>query len=57
MYFTHSAAIHATLARLGWLKDSDRLVASNYNKTGRDRLWNMSKYAPFAANLAAVLYE
>lgn len=57
MYFTHSTAIHATLARLGLLKDSNRLVAASYDKAKHGRRWDISQNAPFAANLAAVLYE
>jgi multiple inositol-polyphosphate phosphatase/2,3-bisphosphoglycerate 3-phosphatase len=55
-YFTHSAALHMTLAQLGIAKDQDRLTHTNYN-TMKSRKWKTSKIGPFASNLAAVLFR
>lgn len=57
MYFTHSTAIHMTLAGLGIGRDAVPLTADNFATLERDRRWSISRLGPFAANLAAVLYE
>lgn len=55
-YFTHSAALHMTLAQLGIAKDHEHLTHTNYN-TMKNRKWRTSKIGPFASNLAAVLFR
>ncbi|KDR19043.1 multiple inositol polyphosphate phosphatase 1-like [Zootermopsis nevadensis] len=55
-YFSHSAALHMTLARLGIAKDREHLTHNNYN-TMKSREWRTSKIGPFASNLAAVLFK
>ncbi len=57
MYFTHSTAIHMTLAVLGAGRDVTPLTAADYETMKNERRWAISRLAPFAANLAAVLYE
>ncbi|KAK3909122.1 Multiple inositol polyphosphate phosphatase 1 [Frankliniella fusca] len=57
MYFTHSTAIHMTLAVLGVGRDVTPLTADNYETMKNERGWAISRLAPFAANIAVVLYE
>lgn len=56
VYFTHSTAIHMTMARLGIGRDGTPLTADNYEAM-RVRKWSISRLGPFAANIAVVLYE
>lgn len=57
MYFTHSTAVHMTMARLGIAEDAQPLSADNYEAMKTKRKWAISRLGPFAANLATVLYE
>lgn len=57
MYFTHSTAIHMTMARLGIGRDAQPLTAANYEAMKTARKWGISGLGPFAANIAVVLYE
>ncbi|CAG9767401.1 unnamed protein product [Ceutorhynchus assimilis] len=54
--FTHSGTMQAVFSTLGINKDSYPLTADNYNRQQK-RMWRTSLISPFAANLAAVLYE
>ena len=55
-YFTHSTALQLLLTTMGVAKDSVPLKASNFENM-RNRKWNSSRLAPFAANLAAIFYR
>lgn len=55
-YFTHSTALQLLLTTMGVAKDSIPLKASNFENM-RNRKWNSSRLAPFAANLAAIFYR
>ncbi|CAG9824646.1 unnamed protein product [Phaedon cochleariae] len=54
--FTSTATIQTVLTTLGIGKDFTPLTADNYHQQSK-RNWRTSLLNPFAANLAAVLYE
>lgn len=54
--FAHGKAMLLLLTALGAKKDSNPLLASNFNHQ-QNRQFRSSKWAPFAANFAAVKYN
>ncbi|KAG5889971.1 hypothetical protein JTB14_020259 [Gonioctena quinquepunctata] len=54
--FTHATNFESVLATLGIAKDFTAPTADNYYQQSR-RNWKVSMLTPFAANLAAALYE
>lgn len=56
VYFTHSVAFKTFLTAMGIAKDHEPLTGNSYYQQTR-RKWRSSIIDPFAANLAATLYE
>ena len=52
----HSRTVLPILARLGFFKDLNPLIASNYNSQ-RNRLWRLSLINPFASNALFVVVK
>lgn len=55
-YFAHSTTLQTLLLALGFINDSQPLLASNFNELS-DRQWRTSFIGPFATNLVAVFYK
>lgn len=55
-YFGHSSNVLSAILRLGFAKDSTKLLSTNFDDM-RDRKWKTSYLIPFASNFMAVLYN
>ncbi|XP_026274910.2 multiple inositol polyphosphate phosphatase 1 [Frankliniella occidentalis] len=56
IYHSHDTLLNQVVAFFGLYRDQEKMREDNFARL-RDRKWRVSKFSPFASNIAAVLHE